>query len=242
MLVPALVYLAIVDDVGVAAIIALFYGHGLDAGALSMAGLTLAAMAAAGRAEMRHPALYLLGFGVLWYFTLLSGVHATVAGVAAAMTVPLGRGGSSRDDERASTLHRLEHGLQRPVAFVVLPLFAFANAGVTLGTATSAFATLPLAVALGLFLGKQAGVIGSVWLAVRLGFARRPASASWPQVYGVALLCGIGFTMSLFIGGLALPTAPHADAVKVGVLAGSFLSTVAGFVVLRLASPPRRRR
>ena len=231
---------AIVDDVGAVAIIALFYGHGLDVAALALAAISLVAMAGMNKAGVRHPAWFVLGFVVLWYFIYRSGVHATVAGVAAAMAVPLRRrGGESR---KASTLQRLERALQWPVAFAVLPVFAFANAGVTLGGGTAPFATLPLAVALGLFVGKQAGVFGGVWIAVRLGFASRPAGASWAQVYGVALLCGIGFTMSLFIGGLAFPDQPHADAVKVGVLAGSLVSAVAGLAVLRLARramPPR---
>jgi NhaA family Na+:H+ antiporter len=129
----------------------------------------------------------------------------------------------------------MEHSLHPWVAFGIVPLFGFANAGVALGGAVSAVATLPLAITLGLLIGKQVGVFGSVWLAVKAGVAARPAGASWTQVYGVALLCGIGFTMSLFIGGLAFPEAPQAAAVKIGVLAGSLLSAVAGVLVLRFA-------
>ena len=131
-------------------------------------------------------------------------------------------------------LHRMEHLLHKPVAWLVVPLFGFANAGVTLG-GSSALATLPLAIALGLFLGKQIGIFVSVWVSVKLGIAAKPAEASWTQIYGVALLCGIGFTMSLFIGGLAFPGAEQTEAIKIGVLAGSLLSALAGYTVLRLA-------
>jgi Na+:H+ antiporter, NhaA family len=150
------------------------------------------------------------------------------------MAVPIAITPAAPDAED-STLHRMEHALHPWVAFGIVPLFGFANAGVALSGGASTFATLPLAIALGLFVGKQAGVFGSVWLAVRLKIATRPANASWAQVYGVSLLCGIGFTMSLFIGGLAFPDAPEADAVKIGVLLGSLLSAVAGVAVLRIS-------
>jgi NhaA family Na+:H+ antiporter len=166
---------------------------------------------------------------------LLSGVHATVAGVLAALAVPITTTLGAPDAEE-STLHRMEHGLHPWVAFAIVPLFGFANAGVALGGDVAPFAPLPLAITLGLFIGKQAGVFGSVWLAVKLKLATRPAKASWAQIYGVSLLCGIGFTMSLFIGGLAFPDQPQADAVKIGVLMGSLLSALAGVVVLRFSS------
>jgi NhaA family Na+:H+ antiporter len=219
---------AIVDDVGAVAIIALFYTGTLNALALGAAAVVLAGMFGMNWAGVRHPLWYGVGFVVLWYCMLLSGVHATVAGVFAALAVPIERGGHS-------ALHRMEHALHPWVAFAIVPLFGFANAGVALGGAVSPVATLPVAIALGLFLGKQAGVFGSVWLAVKLKIAAPPASASWTQIYGVALLCGIGFTMSLFIGGLAYPDQPMADAVKVGVLMGSLLSAVAGMAVLAAA-------
>jgi len=165
---------------------------------------------------------------LLWYCTLHSGVHPTVAGVAAAFAIPL-----HLDGKGDSLLLRMEHALAPWSAFVIVPLFGFANAGVTLSSAGSALAPLPLAIALGLVLGKQIGVFGGVWCAVKLGIAARPAGARWPQVYGVALLCGIGFTMSLFIGGLAFPGAAQGDAVKIGVLMGSLGAGVAGLAVLR---------
>jgi NhaA family Na+:H+ antiporter len=158
--------------------------------------------------------------------------------VLAALAVPIVNTPGAPDDED-STLHQMEHGLHRWVAFGIVPLFGFANAGVALGGDVAPFAPLPLAIAFGLFAGKQAGVFGSVWIAVKLKLATRPSKASWPQVYGVSLLCGIGFTMSLFIGGLAFPDQPQADDVKIGVLMGSLLSALAGVAVLRFAGSKR---
>jgi Na+:H+ antiporter, NhaA family len=227
---------AIVDDVGAVIIIAVFYTASLNLMALGASLAVLAGMLGMNRAGVKHPAWYFAASAVLWYFTLLSGVHATVAGVLAALAVPITNTPGTPDDED-STLHRMEHALHPWVAFAIVPLFGFANAGVSLGGDAAAFAALPLAIALGLCLGKQIGIFGSVWLAIKLRLATRPSGASWAQVYGVALLCGIGFTMSLFIGGLAFPDAPQADAVKIGVLMGSLLSAMAGVLVLRLASP-----
>jgi NhaA family Na+:H+ antiporter len=222
---------AIVDDVGAVAIIALFYTASLNWLALGAAALVFVAMLAMNRMGILRLRWYLIGFAPLWYAMLLSGVHATVAGVLTAVAVPVAR----TPDDPESPLHRLEHGLQPWVAFAIVPLFGFANAGVSLGGAGAALAPLPLGIALGLFVGKQAGVFGAVWAATKSGIAIRPAGASWAQVYGVALLCGIGFTMSLFIGGLAFAAPEQADAVKVGVLMGSMASAVAGCAVLYLS-------
>ncbi|MBA3898358.1 MAG: Na+/H+ antiporter NhaA [Sphingomonadaceae bacterium] len=219
---------AIVDDVGAVIIIAIFYAGALNLVALSAAGGILLAMIALNRGGVCMLAPYLPLAAALWVAVMLSGVHATIAGVLAALAIPISA------NEEVSPLHRLEHGLQPWVAYAILPLFGFANAGVALGAA-SPFAPLPLAIAAGLFLGKQAGVFGSVRIAAMTGFAQRPAGASWAQVYGVALLCGIGFTMSLFIGGLAFVDPAQADAVKIGVLTGSILSTIAGCLVLWFA-------
>jgi NhaA family Na+:H+ antiporter len=148
------------------------------------------------------------------------------------MTIPI------RRDDAHSPLHRLEHGLHPWSAYLIVPLFGFANAGVSLAGVSPGvlLAPLPLGIAVGLFLGKQIGIFGSIWIAVKTGFARRPGQAGWAQIYGVALLAGIGFTMSLFIGGLAFPGRPElVDEVKIGVLAGSILSALAGFLVLRFA-------
>ena len=231
---------AIVDDVGAVIIIAIFYTASLNLMALAGSFAVLAGMFGMNRAGVKHPSWYFAAFILLWHFELLSGVHATVAGVLAAMAVPITITPAA-PDAADSTLHRMEHALHPWVAFAIVPIFGFANAGVTLGGGVSVFAPLPLAIALGLFIGKQVGVFGSVWLAVKAGVATRPAGASWAQIYGVSLLCGIGFTMSLFIGGLAFPAQPEADAVKIGVLLGSLLSAVAGVLVLRVTASPSAR-
>ena len=227
--------IAIVDDMGAVVIIALAYTESLDpvalAGALAVAG----GLYLFGRAGLRSLPPYMLGFALLWLLVLMSGVHATVAGVIAAMMIPV-TPSPGAPDATDSPLHRLEHALHPWVTFAIVPLFAFANAGVALGASGWAVLMQPLVVAvvLGLFLGKQIGILGGVYLAESTGFARRPGGVSWRQVYGVALVAGIGFTMSLFIGGLAFSRDPAAaDAVRVGVLAGSALSGAAGYLVLR---------
>jgi Na+:H+ antiporter, NhaA family len=235
---------AIVDDMGAVAIIALFYTAELKIAALIAAATIWLAMMALNRFRVNALWPYLILAALLWYATLLSGVHATIAGVMAAFAIPFRRTLGAPDAED-SALHRLEHVLAKPVAFFIVPLFGFANAGVSLDGfgLPSLAAPLPLGIALGLFLGKQMGIFGSVWAAVKLGIAVRPKDASWPQVYGVALLCGIGFTMSLFIGGLAFTDAAQGDAVKIGVLMGSLLSAIAGYIVLRMVarSTPKTR-
>jgi Na+:H+ antiporter, NhaA family len=225
---------AIVDDMGAVAIIAIAYTSAIKGYALLAALIILGAMFTANRAGVTRIRWYLIGFALLWLAVLLSGVHATIAGVLAALAVPV-RVTKAAPDAEDSTLHRMEHLLHKPVAWFIIPLFGFANAGVTLG-GSSALATLPVAIALGLFLGKQIGIFGSVWIAVKLKIAAKPAEANWAQIYGVALLCGIGFTMSLFIGGLAFPRAAQAEGVKIGVLMGSLLSALAGYAVLRFTA------
>ena len=227
---------SIADDLGAVAIIAIAYTARLDWAALAAAAVIAAAMYAMGRAGVRRLWPFAIGAVLLWYAMLVSGVHATVAGVIAAATVPIAT------DEESSPLHRLEHQLAPWVAFGIVPLFGFANAGVSLAGLGlgSLFAPLPLAIAAGLFLVKQIGIFGAVRAAVAFRIAPRPAEATWLQVYGVALLCGIGFTMSLFIGALAFPDRPDlAETAKIGILAGSLLSAVTGFLVLRLAPRPR---
>ena len=219
---------AIVDDIGAVAIIALAYTSGLKLWALVAAAVLLGLLFLLNRRGVKALWPYLLLALLLWAAVLQSGVHATVAGVLAALFVPLG-------DNGHSPLDRLEHALSPWVSYAILPVFGFANAGVRFGDAPL-WAPLPLGVALGLFLGKQIGVFGAMRGAVALKLADRPEGAGWAQLYGVALLAGIGFTMSLFIGGLAFPgDALLADEVKIGVLAGSLLSALAGFVVLRFA-------
>ncbi|MDH7639932.1 Na+/H+ antiporter NhaA [Sphingomonas oryzagri] len=219
---------AIVDDIGAVAIIALAYTSGLNWHALAAAAVLLVLLWLLNRKGIRalwpYAALALL----LWAAVLKSGVHATVAGVVAALFVPLG----DRDDDDDCPLAKLEHALSPWVSYAILPVFAFANAGVALGDAPL-WAPLPLAVMLGLFLGKQIGVFGAIRGAVAFGWAQKPEGAGWMQLYGVALLAGIGFTMSLFIGGLAFTDPLLIEEVKIGVLAGSMLSAVAGYAVLR---------
>ena len=232
---------AIVDDMGAVVIIALFYTAEMNLMALVAAAAIWLAMMALNRFKVHALWPYLLLAALLWYATLLSGVHATIAGVMAAFAIPFRRS-LGAPDEQGSALHRLEHGLAKPVAFLIVPIFGFANAGVSLGGASlgSLVAPLPLGIALGLFLGKQVGIFGSVWAATKLGFAVRPKDASWSQIYGVALLCGIGFTMSLFIGGLAFGDAAQGDAVKIGVLLGSLASALSGWLVLRIAPQAKK--
>ena len=226
-----LVTIAIVDDIGAVIIIALFYTADLNVPALAAALALTGGLAALGQFGVRTLWPFLLGFVLLWFLVLASGVHATISGVLAALTVPLAR------DERRSPLKRLEHGIHPWVMFGVVPLFGLSSAGVDLtdGLGTL-FEPLPLAVMAGLFLGKQLGIFGAIWLAVKTGLAHHPEEASWRQLYGASLLCGIGFTMSLFIADLAFPGASQlVDKAKVGILAGSMLSALAGYAILRTA-------
>lgn len=227
---------AIVDDMGAVAIIAAVYTESLNLLALGGAVVVLAAMMGLNRAGVYRLWPYWLAFALLWYLVLLSGVHATVAGVLAALTIPI-KITPAAPDAVDSPLHRLEHGLHPWVAFAIVPLFGFVNAGVAIGS-TPLLDPLPIGIAAGLFLGKQLGVFGAVWATVKLGFACRPLGASWTQVYGVCLLCGIGFTMSLFISGLAFAGQFELiEEAKLGILCGSLLSAVTGWALLRFARP-----
>jgi NhaA family Na+:H+ antiporter len=231
--------LAILDDLGAVVVIALFYTADLSLPMLGGAAVVLAVLAGLNRAGIRSLWPYLALGLALWVFVLLSGVHATIAGVLLALTIPL-RPSPGRPDDPTSPLHALEHALHPWSAFLILPVFGFANAGVSLAAFHPGMLLEPvtLGVALGLVLGKQLGVFGFVLAVVRLGWAQRPAGASWAQVYGVALLCGVGFTMSLFIGLLAFAQRPDLESeTKIGVLLGSLVSMGAGALVLRLARP-----
>jgi len=230
--------LAILDDLGAILIIALFYSGNLSLPMLAGAAACLAILIALNLRGVRLLPLYLVIGAALWFFVLKSGIHATLAGVALALTIPLGGHGTESDEPEHSPLHTLEHRLHPWSSYVIVPVFGFANAGVSIaGMSPSLLLTpVPLGIMLGLFLGKQIGVFGFAWLAVRLGLGTMPAKANWAQLYGISLLCGIGFTMSLFIGALAFEKAPAlAAATKIGVLAGSALSAVIGYVVLHLA-------
>ena len=224
--------LAIMDDLGAILIIAIFYATDLSFMALGAAAvITVLLFALNWFGVMRLAPYLLLGVG-LWAAMLFSGIHATLAGVVLAMTIPLGSMG--KEDGESSPLCHLEDRLGLWVAFLVLPVFGFANAGVALAGASveSLLAPLSLGIAAGLFFGKQIGIMGSILIARRTGIAHLPAGASWRQMYGVALLCGIGFTMSLFIGLLAFADAEHESMVKLAVLAGSLLSALAGAAIL----------
>ena len=231
-----LVTVAIVDDMGAVAIIALFYTSKINIIALAAAGIILAGMYAINRGGVRHLLVYLLLAVALWYAVLLSGVHATIAGVLAAMTVPIDKTPGAPDSEE-SPLHKLEHALHPWSSYFIVPLFGFVNAGVSLQGMSLGhlLAPMPLGIAMGLFLGKQIGIFAAVWVAVKTGFAQKLRGATWMQVYGVSILCGIGFTMSLFIGGLAFTDPLLIEEAKIGVLMGSVLSAVIGFLVLRFA-------
>lgn len=228
-----LVAIAIIDDMGAVVIIAIFYTSSIDAAALAAAGVILAALFTLNRLRVVQLWPYLIGLALLWYATLLSGVHATIAGVAGAFLIPYA--GSTEDQ---SPLHRLEHALAPWVAFLIVPLFGFANAGVSFAglSPQDAVAPLPLGIAAGLFVGKQLGVFGGALIAVKSGLAGKPAGASWLQIYAVAMLCGIGFTMSLFISGLAFPLHPGlVEEAKIGILFGSLVSAMIACLILRCA-------
>ncbi|MER9540633.1 Na+/H+ antiporter NhaA [Mesorhizobium sp. M0437] len=230
--------LAIIDDLGAVLIIAVFYTSGLSLAYLGAAFAVIALLVVLNRMRVLTLLPYILLGIVLWVLVLKSGVHATLAGVALALTIPLKISPGSGHDLDHSPLHRLEHGLHKVVAFFVIPIFGFANAGVSLaGLSAAALAEpLTLGVAAGLVLGKLVGVFGSSALAIRLGFADLPVNAGWLHMVGISLLCGIGFTMSLFIGLLAFASdAALQDAVKVGILAGSFIAALLGAAVLLVA-------
>lgn len=225
---------AIIDDLGAIVVIALFYTDNLSPAMLGAALGCGTVLVVLNRAGVRRVDAYLAVGLLMWLCVLKSGVHATLAGVLTAMAIPL------RRPDGGSPLQDLEHGLHPWVSFLILPIFAFANAGVDLRGADPSALLQPvtLGIALGLLLGKPVGVFGTVWAMARLGLAPRPAGAGWAQVLGVAMLCGIGFTMSLFIGGLAFEgqAAERETQVKLGVLGGSLLSAALGALVLGLSA------
>ena len=236
--------LAIIDDLGAVAIIAAFYTPDVAFMWLGLAALLLLALWTFNRLGVLRIAPYLALGAVLWFVVFQSGVHATLAGVALALTIPIQRS-PGRPEHSTSPLHRLEHGLHPWVGYAIVPLFGFANSGIAFAgfDLAGAVADIPLGVAAGLFVGKQLGVFSFTWAAIRLGLADCPRDASTAQLYGVSILCGIGFTMSLFIGLLAFPNAVDVqDGVKLGVLSGSLLSAIVGAIVLLWADPQRRAK
>jgi len=235
-----LLTLAIVDDLGAIALIAVLFSSGVDWSPLAwVAGLLGVGALFARRNRVAAP-FWVLGFGLVWYLTVLAGLSTSLTAVAFALIVPV----SNRTEDGQSPLEEAMHDLHPWVAWLILPLFAFAKAGVSFAglSLDQALAPLVLGVALGLFIGKQIGVFGFAWLASALGVGRRPTGSTWLELHGVSLLCGVGFTMSLFIGALAFPGAvdsPEQVEVKLGVLAGSFLSAATGAALLAVAG--RRR-
>jgi NhaA family Na+:H+ antiporter len=233
-----LLALAIIDDLGVIIIIALFYTYGVSMVALGVAAAAIAVLALMNWRGVGQTSLYMIVGLVLWVAILKSGVHATLAGVIIGFMIPLNvKNGSSPSET-------LEHELHPWVAFLILPLFAFANAGVSLqGVSLSGLTSLlPMGIAAGLFIGKPLGIFAFSWLAVRLGIAQLPQDIGFKQVFAVAVLCGIGFTMSIFIASLAFADADAALSTysKLGILLGSTGSAVVGYGLLRLALPRRR--
>jgi Na+:H+ antiporter, NhaA family len=230
-----LMALAIIDDLGAIIIIAVFYTAELSLIALILAAIGIVALVLFNLSDVSHRGAYMVIGVFVWVCVLKSGVHATLAGVVTGLAMPL------RSADGSSPAHDLEHDLHPWVAFGVLPVFAFANAGVGIGDIAPGALLHPvqLGTGLGLFVGKQLGVIGSIWAATRIGFAAVPEGTDWRQLYGLALLTGIGFTMSLFIGTLAFPAEAYDVDVRVAVLLASVTSAICGYLVLRSASRPR---
>lgn len=237
-----LLSVAIFDDLAAIIVIAVFYTAELSSLSLVVALGLILVLALLNRFGVRKPAAYILVGIVLWIAVLKSGVHATLAGVVLAMFIPL-REPETTDTagESTSLLRHLEHTLHPWVAFMILPIFAFANAGVHILELSLAdtLQPIPLGIAAGLFVGKQTGIMALCWLATRLGLAALPAGIGWMGLYGTALLCGIGFTMSLFIASLAFGhgATPFAGLDRLGILLGTLISGVAGYIVLRLTLP-----
>ena len=231
-----LLTLAIVDDLGAIALIAVLFSSGVSWMPIALAvALLVVGGVWANRRAIPAP-FWMLGFGVVWWLSVAGGLSTSLIAVAFAVIVPI----SARGPECQSPLKEAMHDLHPYVAYCVLPIFAFAKAGVSFAgiTMEQAFAPLVIGIAAGLFVGKQIGVFGFAWLATRMGWGARPSDSTWAQLYGVALLCGVGFTMSLFIGALAFPGAidsPEQVEVKIGVLVGSILSAIVGAAVLAIA-------
>ena len=276
--------LAIADDLMAVLVIAIFYSGSIDLTALAWAGAGLLALLALNRAGIQRPIAYVAPILFVWYFVYLSGIHATIAGVAAATMIPAGRRRDADDEavdlsqslelatsslsgirsvpgddweakdlreetlaeigkeahDSAATLYLMEHAIHPWVAFLVLPVFAFANAGIPIPAVSPADLLshpLPLGIVLGLFIGKQVGITGFTWLAVRSGLGALPEGARWKTLWGGSLLAGIGFTMSIFIASLAFADYDTLGLAKIGIIVGSLLSAIVGILVLRTTAP-----
>ncbi len=228
-----LLAIAVIDDIGAITVIALFYSGEIKTDMLIAAALVYALLFAVNRMRIASGMPYVILTVIMWVFVLKSGVHATLAGVAAGMMIP------TQTREGTNLLYEMEHTLHKWVAFMVIPIFGFANAGVSLAGVSPAMILqpLPLGIALGLLLGKQIGIVGMAWIGVKAGFASLPEGTGWRKIHGLSLLAGIGFTMSLFIGGLAFEDPAQVDAVKIGVLGGSLIAALAGFFMIKAALP-----
>ncbi|MEM7665645.1 MAG: Na+/H+ antiporter NhaA [Pseudomonadota bacterium] len=229
-----LLAVAVIDDIGAITVIALFYSGEIKTDMLIGGAVVLGLLFAVNRLRIASTIPYVLLTVVMWVFVLKSGVHATLAGVTAAMMVPM----VARDG--TELLEHMEHALHKWVAFLIIPIFGFANAGVTLIGLSPAdlLQPLPLGIALGLLIGKQIGIVGFAYVAVKAGIAKLPENVGWRKIHGLSLLAAIGFTMSLFIGNLAFADPAQVDAVKLGVLAGSLVAALSGYFMLKSALPP----
>lgn len=227
-----LLAIAIFDDLGAILIIAFFYTANLSTGVMMLAVVPIAGLVLLNLSGVRKLTPYFLLSALLWVIILKSGVHATLAGVIAAFSIPM----SKPDGSHHSPLETLEHELHPWVAYAVLPMFAFVNAGISFSGMglDSLMEPVTLGIALGLFLGKQIGIFGLLYLTIRAGWAPMPSGANWAQLYGVSAIAGIGFTMSLFIGGLAFEHAQFDASIRLGVLAGSIASGIVGFLLLTM--------
>ena len=228
-----LLTVAIVDDIGAVMVIAVFYTPTIKMVWLVASIVVLGLMVGLNRFKVSSLLPYIALALVLWFCVLNTGIHATIAGVVAALTIPMQR------KDGNSMLEKLEHGLAPWSAYLIVPIFGFANAGVSFANMgiEALLDPLPIAIAAGLVVGKQLGIFSAVFLSVKTGFAQKPDHSSWMEIYGIAVLCGIGFTMSLFIGGLAFPDNQFLiDESKIGILLGSAVSAILGYVVLRMTT------
>jgi len=227
-----LLTLAIIDDLGAIVIIAIFYSGDLSVTSLIFAGVAIATLFAMNLLGVKRTAAYVVVGIILWICVLKSGVHATLAGVVLAFAIPL-----RTNEDEPCPLREMEHSLHPWIAFGIMPLFAFANSGVSLKGMSfgSLFEPIPIGIALGLVIGKQVGVFGFSLAAVKLGLAKLPSDINWRLIYGTAILCGIGFTMSLFISTLAFDSSIGDDAIsaRIGILSGSFIAAIAGYLVIK---------
>lgn len=227
--------IAIMDDLGAIIIIALFYTANLSVTSLALAALAVIGLIVLNLMRVSHVAAYVIVGTILWVCVLKSGVHATLAGVVTALAIPL----EVEDEDGHSLLKHLEHVLHPWVAFLVLPMFAFANAGISFEgiTLSSFLEPVTLGIALGLVVGKQIGVFVPLWLCIKSGLVAMPAEATWRHLYATSILCGIGFTMSLFIGGLAFELTDFKAPVRLGVLSGSVICALLAYGLLRFGGP-----